>query len=171
MLKKFFRKYAWAMFIALTIYGAFVVGFFVGKANCKEIPVFIEARVSDVEVAEESEEEQETVEQNTVELTATAYCSCEKCCGIWATKRPLDENGEQIVYTASGAVAQAGRTLAVDPTVFPYGTVLEINGVEYVAEDCGGAIKGNRIDVYFEDHQAAREFGRQNVTAIVKGVC
>ena len=32
----------------------------------------------------------------------TAYCSCEKCCGIWAKNRPMDENGEQIVLGASG---------------------------------------------------------------------
>ena len=91
----------------------------------------------------------------------TAYCSCGKCCGSWAADRPLDDNGNEIVYTASGAVAQAGRTIAVDPGVIPYGTQVSINGRAYVAEDCGGAINGNRIDVYFNTHDEALEFGVQ----------
>ena len=91
----------------------------------------------------------------------TAYCSCEKCCGYWATVRPLDENGEPIVYTSIGSVAQAGKTIAVDPSVIPYGSQVEINGHVYTAEDTGGAIKGNRIDVYFDDHNEALCFGRQ----------
>lgn len=98
-----------------------------------------------------------------ITVVATAYCSCEKCCGKWALNRP---NG--IVYTASGAEARAEHTIAVDPDVFPYGTVLEIGGIEYVAEDTGSAIVGNRIDIYFDDHQTALEFGRQELTAFVK---
>lgn len=102
------------------------------------------------------------------ELQATAYCHCEKCCGVWATKRPTDDNGKPIVYTASGTVAQAGRTVAADTSVFPFGTVLIINGIEYVVEDRGGGIKGNRIDIYFDDHNDALQFGRQTLTAQVK---
>ena len=92
----------------------------------------------------------------------TAYCSCEKCCGYWATVRPLDENGNPIVYTASGAVAQSNYTIAVDPSVISYGSEVEINGHTYVAQDTGGAIKGNRIDVYFDNHNDALEFGVKN---------
>ena len=92
------------------------------------------------------------------EFKLTAYCSCEKCCGIWAKNRPLDENGNEIVYGASGAVLVAGRSVAVDPSVIPYGSEIEIGGDKYRADDCGGAIKGNRIDVYFDDHQSALEF-------------
>ena len=39
---------------------------------------------------------------------------------------------------------------------------MEINGQEYVAEDIGGAIKGNRIDVYFDNHQEALAWGIQH---------
>ena len=103
-----------------------------------------------------------------IEVEATAYCACRECCGIWADKRPTDENGKPIVYTATMTVAKQGRTIAVDPTVIPYGTELEIDGVVYVAEDCGRAIKGNRIDIYFDNHAEAQEFGRRSLTATIK---
>lgn len=89
------------------------------------------------------------------EFRLTAYCPCAKCCGKWA-------NG----ITATGTTATEGRTIAVDPALIPYGatvTVYFADGMShtYTAEDCGGAIKENRIDVFFDDHQAAREFGVQ----------
>lgn len=91
------------------------------------------------------------------EFTLTAYCSCEICCGKWALNRP---NG--IVYTASGAIAQQGITIAVDPSIIAYGAVLYIEGIGIrIAQDCGGAIKQNRIDVYFDSHGDAWGFGRR----------
>ena len=93
------------------------------------------------------------------EVIATAYCPCERCCGSYARNRP---NG--IVYTASGEVAQAGVTIAADWTIYPPGTVVEIEGIgTRVVQDKGGAIKGNRIDIYYENHAAALDFGRQTV--------
>ena len=106
--------------------------------------------------------------EKTVTVIATAYCSCETCCGIWAENRPLDEYGNEIVYTASGAKARAKHTIAVDTDVFPFGTVLVINGVEYVAEDTGAVIVGNKIDIYFDDHEEALQFGLQELIATVK---
>lgn len=91
----------------------------------------------------------------------TAYCSCYKCCGQYALNRPIDENGNPIVYTSIGAIAKAGTTIAVDPRVIPYGSEVKINDHIYIAQDTGGAIKGNRIDVYFDDHQDALQFGVQ----------
>ena len=78
----------------------------------------------------------------------TAYCPCSKCCGEWA---------DGITYT--GTTATADRTVAVDPSVIPLGSTLYINGQAYIAEDIGGAIKKNRIDVFFDTHEAALEFG------------
>lgn len=98
----------------------------------------------------------------------TAYCSCEKCCGHWATIRPLDANGKPIVYTSTGAIAQQGTTIAVDPSVIPYGSEVKINDHIYIAQDTGGAIDGNRIDVYFDSHQAALEFGRQSAEVFLR---
>ena len=102
------------------------------------------------------------------EFKLTAYCSCEKCCGKWALNRPVDENGNEIVYGAIGERLVEGYSIAVDPTVIPYRTEVIINGRTYKAQDCGGAIKGNRIDVYFEDHQAALNFGVQYAEVFIK---
>ena len=95
------------------------------------------------------------------EFTLTAYCSCSSCCGKWANNRPIDEHGNEIVYTSTGSVAKAGRTIAIDPSVIPYGTKVKIGDTIYTAEDTGGAIKKNRIDVYHDDHQSALKFGKQ----------
>lgn len=91
-------------------------------------------------------------------VIATAYCPCEICCGIYAENRP-----EGVVYTASGAVAKANHTIAVDTSVIPFGTQLKYGDVIYVAEDTGGAIKGNRIDIYFNDHSEALSWGKRTI--------
>lgn len=118
------------------------------------------------ETAPEPPQEVETdaaPEPEWIEAVATAYCPCEKCCGDWALNRP-----DGIVYTASGAVAQAGVTIAADWSVFPPGTVVYIDGVgERVVQDRGAAVKGNAVDLYFEDHDEALVFGRQTVRLYV----
>lgn len=91
----------------------------------------------------------------------TAYCSCSLCCGEWANNRPLDENGNKIVYGSIGERLKEGYSVAVDPTIIPYQSKVIINDNVYEAQDCGGAIKENRIDVYFENHDDALEFGVQ----------
>lgn len=80
----------------------------------------------------------------------TAYCPCPQCCGQWA---------DGITYT--GTTATASRTIAVDPDVIPLGSTVYIDGQAYIAEDIGGAIKGNRIDVFFPAHDEALQFGVQ----------
>lgn len=103
------------------------------------------------------------------EFKLTAYCSCEKCCGKWALNRPKDENGKDIVYGSTGAILVAGTSIAVDPSVIPYDSQVEINGHTYIAHDTGGAIKGNRIDVYFDNHQDALNFGVQYAEVFLIG--
>lgn len=88
------------------------------------------------------------------EFRLTAYCACRKCCG----KDPGDFG---YGVTASGAVVEAGRTIAVDSSVIPLGSEIVIDGHTYVAEDTGSAIKGNCIDIYFDTHQEALNFGVQ----------
>lgn len=76
----------------------------------------------------------------------TAYCSCSKCCGK-STGR-----------TASGTKATAGRTVAA-PASFAFGTKLNIGGNIYTVEDRGGAISGNKIDIYVSSHSEALRWG------------
>ena len=97
------------------------------------------------------EEESRRISLGTFKLTA--YCPCSKCCGKWA-------NG----ITATGTTAKANHTIAVDPKVIPYGSTVYIEGLgTFVAEDCGGAIKGNRIDIFYNTHSEALNSG---VTAL-----
>ena len=76
----------------------------------------------------------------------TAYCSCAKCCG------------KTTGITASGTRATAGRTIAA-PARFAFGTKLNINGKVYTVEDRGGAITGNKIDLYVSSHAEALAWG------------
>lgn len=128
-------------------------------------PVAIVSYVESFELPPEEVIEQDVIEEPIIEqvkykeFIATAYCSCEKCCGEWANNRP---NG--IVYGATGRELIQNYSVAVDPKVIPYGTLIyDSNGNEYRADDCGGAIKGNRIDVYFNNHKDALNFGRQTI--------
>jgi 3D (Asp-Asp-Asp) domain-containing protein len=95
-------------------------------------------------------------------MEVTAYCPCNKCCGpdaqgITASGRRVSHNG--------------GRFVAADTKVLPFGTRLIIPGyadekrVEVV--DRGGAIKGNRLDVFFPTHAEALKWGRQKVEVFV----
>lgn len=63
---------------------------------------------------------------------------------------------------------RAWHTIAVDPAIIPMGSTVIINGHEFIAEDVGGAIKGNRIDIYFDNHEEALKFGRQVLTVEVR---
>ena len=77
----------------------------------------------------------------------TGYCGCSSCCG------------KTTGITASGTKATAGRTIAADTAKLPFGTKVVINGHTYTVEDRGGAIRGNRIDVFFSSHAKALEWG------------
>ena len=78
------------------------------------------------------------------------YCPCEYCCG----KKPGDPD---YGLTATGTVATAGRTIAVDPDVIPLGSEVLINGVIYIAEDTG--VQGKTIDLFVDDHAQAAAMG------------
>ena len=101
------------------------------------------------EVEENTEEDVPEVSGDyiTMTVTATAYCPCQKCCGVYALNRPKDEFGNDIVY----------------PSVIPYGTVVKYGDITWVAEDCGGGVKGNHIDIYFATHEEALNWGRRTI--------
>lgn len=117
---------------------------------------------------EEETKQAETEEKQPKKFIVTAYCPCEKCCGEWANNRPLDENGKQIVYGASGRELISGYSIAVDPSIIPLGSIVTIDGKEYRADDTGGMITGNRIDIYFDSHEQATEYGKQEKEIVWK---
>lgn len=98
----------------------------------------------------------------TITVVVSAYCK---------ENYPHICNDGDSVYTATGTIATVGRTIAVDPNFIPYGTQVEIEGIGVrIAEDTGGAIKGDRIDLLFETHQEALNWGRQTKkVTIMKG--
>jgi 3D (Asp-Asp-Asp) domain-containing protein len=82
-------------------------------------------------------------------FTLTYYCPCSKCCGKYASG-----------ITASGTTATAGRTIATS-SQYAFGTQMIINGHTYTVEDRGGAIKGNKIDIYVDSHEEALKLGKK----------
>ena len=87
----------------------------------------------------------------------THYCDCVLCCGQWSG----------LGLTASGAKLQEGVTIAVDPDVIPYGTEVIINGHSYIAQDCGGGVKNNHIDIYVGSHEEALQKGTYTVEVFI----
>lgn len=88
-------------------------------------------------------------------VRATAYTSGTEDNGIWNDK------------THIGTKVRPG-IVAVDPKVIPLGSKVYVEfdngqGFEAVAEDTGGAIKGNRIDIALPDRQSVKNFGIKNV--------
>lgn len=108
--------------------------------------------------------EQETFDNDKIylgEFALTAYCPCEKCCGEYGVNRPIDENGDLIVYGAYGQKLEAGVSIATDPDVIGFNQEVYIDGAVYKAHDTGGNINRNQIDIYMTDHDEAVEFGVQ----------
>lgn len=90
-----------------------------------------------------------------IDVTATAYAPGVADNGHWGDK------------TYVGTLVRKG-VVAVDPSVIPMGTKLWVEGYGYaVAEDQGSAIKGNRIDLAFNDRQTALDYGIQKVKVYV----
>lgn len=113
--------------------------------------------------------ENELIEQALLEnavkienVTMTHYCICKKCCG----KSP-DDPGYGI--TASGRKATPYVSVAVDPDVIPLGSDVLVDYGDgeihyYRADDTGGSVKGNHIDLCVGSHQEAIELGVKTVT-------
>ncbi len=85
-------------------------------------------------------------------VSATAYTAyCKGCSGITRTGINLKKN-------------PGAKVIAVDPKVIPLGTKVWVEGYGYaVAGDTGGAIKGNKIDVFIPTQSQALKWGRKNV--------
>lgn len=91
-----------------------------------------------------------------IKMEVTAYCPCKKCCGKNA--KGITASGKPVSYNN-------GQFVAADTRVLPFGTKVVVPG--YATEtpvevtDRGGMIKGNKLDVYFDDHKTALKWGRQ----------
>lgn len=93
----------------------------------------------------------------TLEVDVTHYCACTKCCGPNANG--ITASGKQV---ATGMVAMS--------SYYPFGTLIEINGVMYTVEDRGGSGIENgrsRVDIYVPDHNEALRLGRFTTTATI----
>ncbi len=84
------------------------------------------------------------------EFETTAYCSCSSC-----------SEGHSVTY--AGTVPQANHTVSADLSVFPLGTRLKIGDTIYTVEDKGSSVTGNKLDIYFDSHSQALDYGRQYV--------
>lgn len=120
--------------------------------------------------AEETETPQQEAANTTNEVTeksdydsttkitvkATAYtASCEGCSGTTATGVDLNANPD-------------AKVIAVDPNVIPLGSKVFVEGYgEATAADTGGAIKGNRIDVFIPSEQDALNWGNKQVNVTI----
>lgn len=91
------------------------------------------------------------------EFIATAYCPESCCCGEYASG-----------YTASGTLAEEGRTIACNS--LPFGTQVLIDGHTYTVEDTGWSPYGeNWLDIFFASHDAALAYGMRTVDVYLIG--
>jgi len=103
-------------------------------------------------------------------LLTTGYCKCQSCCGwkrSWFLGRPVYAYGpnkgkpKKVGITASGRRARKG-TISADLSIYPFNTIMYIPNYGYGrVEDCGSAIKGNHIDLFFSSHKKALRWGKK----------
>ena len=109
--------------------------------------------IKKVEKADNTVATKEEPKFKTIKVRATAYTAyCAGCSGITATGINLKKNKNL-------------KVIAVDPRVIPLGSKVWVEGYgDAIAGDTGGAIKGNRIDVFFPQKKQATNWGRRTVT-------
>ncbi|MGF9943191.1 3D domain-containing protein, partial [Priestia megaterium] len=116
--------------------------------------------VQQQQAAQQQQQQQQQSQQQasgkSMTVEATAYtANCAGCSGTTATGVNLKSNPNQ-------------RVIAVDPSVIPLGSKVYVEGYgQAVAADTGGAIKGNRIDVFVSSDSAAQDWGRRSVKITV----
>ena len=95
-------------------------------------------------------------------MRVTAYSPDHRSCGEFADGQTA---------TLHSVWTNGMRLVAADPTVLPYGTMLTVPG--YAGDeivpvlDCGGAIKGARLDVLYPTHERARQWGVQDLRVVI----
>lgn len=111
---------------------------------------------SETKVANEPSDEWQTVR-----MRVTAYCACRKCCGKFADG-----------ITACGHKIRRGDVFVAADRKYPFGTEMIVagynNGKPIKVLDRGGAIRGNKLDVFFNSHSTARKWGVKYIDVKVK---
>lgn len=96
-----------------------------------------------------------------VRMRVTGYCSCSKCCG---------KHSDGI--TASNHRIRTGDTFVAADKFYGFGTQMVIPGYSndrvVTVQDRGKAIKGNRLDVFFDSHSQAQKWGVRYLDVLVK---
>ena len=97
----------------------------------------------------------------TVQMRVTAYCPCPKCCGSYSDG-----------ITACGHKISSGDRFVAADKMYPFGTEMIIPGYKKTETvkvlDRGGVIRGNRLDVFFNTHQEALEWGVRHLDVKIR---
>ena len=162
------RKFNWLKFnaIALLIFILFSFSVAITTANSFKKQIILE----DTIITPSTLQETQTIENIILPSEKPEWVSL----GTFITSGYCNEAYYHICNdgtpdtTATMTTPTPGRTIAVDPTVIPYGSEVMINGHTYIAEDCGNAIKGKRIDILYDNHDIAFAHGMQEVEVFIK---
>lgn len=163
------RRVAYIALVAAIIVEIIAILVIHANAACtgdtKNTPIFATKAPEEMVQCEIQEDfENESIEAalldraNVIEgVTVTHYDCCVQCCG--------KDDG----ITASGVKATPGVTVAVDPTVIPLGSDVLVDYGDgelhyYRADDVGGSVKGNHIDLCVATHEEALQLGRRTAT-------
>lgn len=162
------RRFNWLKFsaIALLIFILFSFSVAITTANSFKKQIILE----DTIITPSTLQEIQNIENITIPSEEPQWISL----GTFVTSGYCNEpyyhtcNDGTADTTATMTIPTAGRTIAVDPRVIPYGSEVMINGHTYIAEDCGSAIKGKRIDILYDNHDIAFAHGMQEVEVFIK---
>lgn len=98
----------------------------------------------------------------TLWMTVTAYSPDERSCGAFA---------DGLTATLHSVHTNDFALVAADPTILPYGSMITVPGYDrdrvVPVLDCGGAIKGHRLDVLYPTHERARQWGVRRIRVTV----
>jgi 3D (Asp-Asp-Asp) domain-containing protein len=104
---------------------------------------------------------QQRSQWQTVRMRVTAYCACRRCCGKFSDG-----------ITASGHKIRRGDTFAAADKRYSFGTEMVVAGYNkdkpIKVLDRGGAIRGNKLDVFFPTHKKARKWGVKYIDVKVR---
>jgi 3D (Asp-Asp-Asp) domain-containing protein len=104
---------------------------------------------------------QQTSQWQTVRMRVTGYCACRKCCGKFADG-----------ITACGHKIRRGDVFAAADRRYSFGTEMVVagynNGQPIKVLDRGGAIRGNKLDLFFHSHKEAQRWGVQYIDVKIR---